>query len=439
MTLRRRFLLYLLFLHLLFAAGAVWFLRASPQWLMAVEGLYVISLALGLRLVKSFFQPLDLIRSGAHYIRDGEFTTRFRPTGQAEMDQLVEVYNQMVDTLREERVRNEEQEHLLRRILDESPGGVIALDVDGRIATANPTAERLLEIPVARLVGQKLADLGSVFGDRLAGLQNLESQVIALRGRSRVRCQSALFMDRGFQRRFLLLDELTEELHRSEKRAYEKLVRLMSHEVNNTSGAVQSLLQSCLAYGAQLADDDRLEFVRGMGVAIQRTANLDAFMRSFADVVRLPRPQLQPVDPWEIAEQVGRLFRDRGAAAGITWRHEVDAGLPRISCDPVQLEQVLVNVVKNAVEAIESTGGPGEILVRGGRSDGRPYLAVRDTGPGLGPDAQAQLFTPFFTTRANGQGIGLTMVQEILLAHGFDFALENQDDGGAEFRVGFQK
>lgn len=437
MTLRRRFLLYIFALHIIFAGGAIWFLRTAPLWLIAVEGLYVLSLALGLRLVKNFFQPLDLIRSGALYLREGEFTTRFRPTGQSDMDQLIEVYNRMADSLREERVRNEEQEHLLGRVLAESPGGVITLDVEDRIATANPTAVQLLKIPVEGLVGRRLDELGSAFADQLADLSNLESQVYALRGRSRVRCQAATFMDRGFSRRFLLLDEMTDELHQSEKQAYEKLVRLMSHEVNNTSGAVQSLLQSCLNYGTQLTADDRHEFVRALEVAIQRTANLDAFMRSFAEVVRLPRPQLQPADPWEIAEQVCLLFRNRGAEAGVTWHREVESGLPRISCDPVQLEQALVNVIKNAVEAVGSTGESGEIVVRGGRRGSRLFLAVCDTGPGLSPDEQAQLFTPFFTTRANGQGIGLTMVQEILLAHGFDFSLENRDQGGAEFLILF--
>jgi signal transduction histidine kinase len=244
-------------------------------------------------------------------------------------------------------------------------------------------------------------------------------------------------MDRGFPRRFLLLDELTEELHRTEKRAYEKLIRMMSHEVNNTSGAVQSLLQSCLVYRRQLADDDREDFARALEVAIQRTANLDEFMRGFANVVRLPQPRLQPTSPWEIAAQVGLLFRDPCKAGEITWREEIEPDLPRVECDPVQLEQVLVNVVKNAVEAIQATAGPGEIVVRGVREGRRCLLSVADSGPGLSSEVETHLFTPFYTTRENGQGIGLTMVQEILLAHGFDFSLENRDSGGAVFTIVF--
>lgn len=326
---------------------------------------------------------------------------------------------------------------LLRKVLAEAPCGVITFDVDGRVDSVNPSAEALLQTDAAAIVGRRIEAVDTRFARELAEIPPDASRLLTLRGRRRVRCQATIFMDRGFPRRFLILDELTEELHRTEKHAYEKLIRMMSHEVNNTSGAVQSLLQSCLVYRRQLFDGDREDFAQAIEVAIRRTANLDEFMRGFASVVRLPRPVLRPSSPWEIASQVGLLFRDRCRSAGICWREEFEADLPLVSCDPVQLEQALVNVVKNAVEAIQAAGPSGAIVVRGGRQGRRGFLAVADTGHGLSPDAQAQLFTPFHTTRENGQGIGLTMVQEILVAHGFDFALENRPAGGAEFIILF--
>ncbi len=437
MTLRVRFLVYLAVLHAVFGLCAVLLLRERRIWLLAVEAFFVVSLAVGVWLVRSYFGPLKLIESGARYLRDGEFTTRFRTTGQEDMDRLIEVYNRMVDRLRDERVRNEEQELLLRKVIAESPGGVITLDVNGRVDSVNPSAERLLQTAADTIVGRRLGDLDTPFAREIAEIGPDDSRLLPLRGRRRVRCQAATFMDRGFPRRFLILDEMTDELHRTEKQAYEKLIRMMSHEVNNTSGAVQSLLPSCLAYRRQLSDGDREDFARAIEVAIRRTANLDEFMRGFASVVRLPRPALRPSNPWEIASQVGLLFRDRCRSAGISWREEFEPDLPRVSCDPVQLEQALVNVVKNAVEAIQIAGPPGAIVVRGGRQGRRSFLSVADTGPGLSPEARAQLFTPFHTTRQNGQGIGLTMVQEILIAHGFDFTLENHPGGGAEFTIVF--
>jgi nitrogen fixation/metabolism regulation signal transduction histidine kinase len=442
-TLRLKFLIYLGLLHAVFAGCAVWFLRDRRPWLIAVEVFFFVSLAVGMWLLRSYFGPLRLIESGTQYLRDGEFTTRFAETGQKDIDRLVEVYNCMVDELREERIRNEEQEQLLRRVMAESPGGVITADVDGKVDSINPAAEALLNTSAAAVVGRPLAELETPLARQLADIPRDTSAMLVLSGRRRVRCQAATFMDHGFPRKFLLLDELTHELHRTEKHAYEKLIRMMSHEVNNTSGAVQSLLQSCLVYRRQLDDVDREDFARALEVAIQRTANLDEFMRGFANVVRLPEPHKQPSNPWEIASQVGLLFRDRCESAGIAWREEIEPGLPALECDPVQLEQVLLNVMKNAVEAVEAAGTPGtsdaarEIVVRGGRRGRRGFLAVEDTGAGLAPEVRANLFTPFYTTRENGQGIGLTMVQEILLAHGFDFTLENREHGGAKFEVVF--
>ncbi|MCP4004836.1 MAG: PAS domain S-box protein, partial [bacterium] len=430
MKLRLKFLIYLAVLHLVFALCAVWFFSDNRVWLIAVEIFFVVSFGTGVYLLKRYFDPLRLIQSGAHYIRDGEFTSRFTPTGQQDVDGMLDVYNSMVDRLREERIRNEEQELLLNKVLEESPGGVITLDVDGRIATVNPAAEALMGIKKDDAIGRNLADLDNALADGLAQISQDSSKLIPISGRKRVRCRKGSFMDRGFPRQFLLLDELTDELHQTEKRAYEKLIRMMSHEVNNTSGAVQSLLQSSLGYAKQLRDDDREDFARALEVAIQRTANLDKFMSGFANVVRLPQPQLQPSNPWRIAQQTGLLFKDRCEAADITWKEELDPDLPDVSCDPVQLEQVLVNVIKNATEAIESTGKPGEITLTGSRKGRSCSLSISDTGPGLSPEVQKHLFTPFYTTRENGQGIGLTMVQEILLAHGFDFSLENKQGKG---------
>jgi two-component system nitrogen regulation sensor histidine kinase NtrY len=436
-TLRLKFTFYLIALHLVFATCAVWFLWDHRVWLIALEVFFALSFTIGVYLMRTYFEPIRLIASGTQFLRDGEFTTRFVPTGQADMDRLVDTYNEMVDRLREERIHNEEQEQLLRKVMARSPGGVITLGVEGNVADANPAALALLGTTHEMLIGKKLAELGTPLARQLAGIPTDGSSLVVIQGRRRVRCQAATFMDRGFPRRFLLLDELTDELHKTEKLAYEKLIRMMSHEVNNTSGAVQSLLQSCLAYGRQLAVADREDFAEALAVAIKRTANLDEFMRGFARVVRLPKPHKQDSNPWDMARQVALLFKDRCATAGISWQEDLAARLPRVSCDQVQMEQVLVNVVKNAIEAIESTGLPGTIRLKGGWQGRRAFLAIADSGPGLSAEAQTNLFTPFFTTRDNGQGIGLTMVQEILLAHGFDFSLENAPEAGAEFTIVF--
>jgi signal transduction histidine kinase len=241
-------------------------------------------------------------------------------------------------------------------------------------------------------------------------------------------------MDRGFPRPFLILEELTEELRRSERAAYEKLIRMMSHEVNNSLGAATSLLQSCLNYSSQIREADRADFESALRVATGRAERLGAFMKELADVVRIPAPNLQPCDVRGLLEGIEAVFRAELARRRIVWQWREDAPLPAIAMDHVQMEQVFVNVLKNAMEAI---GEDGTITVRmlGGRS--RPRVVIEDSGPGIPPEVRASLFTPFFTTKQDGQGIGLTVVQEILAHHGFECALDSVPGSPTRFTLAF--
>jgi nitrogen fixation/metabolism regulation signal transduction histidine kinase len=433
LSLRAKFIIYLLLIHLLFCAVTGWLLRDQRLWLLAVEGFFFLSFISGLVLVRRLFEPIRLIRSGIEFIQASEFGTRFREVGQSDLDPLIRVYNAMADHLREERIRNEEQEYFLGRIIGNSPSGILTLDLEGRISMANIAAARLLGVDRELLAGRRLEALGP-FARDLARLEDDSSGVLALGGRRRVKCQALSFMDRGFARRFLLLDELTEELHRTEKAAYEKLIRVMSHEVNNTTGAVGSLLDSCLGYGRQLGEDDREDFVRAISVAISRTGRMNQFMQNFADVIRLPAPVRQLTDPGRLVNEVVLLMRQESSRRRVTWNLQLEDEVPRISFDALQLERVLINIFKNALEAI---GEEGEITVRLSLRRGRPVLVISDTGEGFTAETREHLFSPFYSTKKEGQGIGLTLIREILLHHGFDFSLERSEAGFTEFTILF--
>jgi nitrogen fixation/metabolism regulation signal transduction histidine kinase len=236
----------------------------------------------------------------------GDLMTRFRETHEPEVDRLIRLYNRMVDHLRDERAANQEQDSLLRRIMAMSPSGIVQLDYDGRIQSMNPGACEILGVSDEAARGQTLEWLGDAVARELEGIGEGEARLVTIRGRRKVRCRRLSFMDRGFARTCLMLEELTKELHASEKAAYEKLIRTMSHEVNNTSGAVISLLESCLAYGAQIGAGDRADFESGIGVAVARTRHMNEFMKSFADVVRLPAPDRKRLI--EALRNVARLF-----------------------------------------------------------------------------------------------------------------------------------
>lgn len=430
MSLRAKILLYLVLIHAILAAISFVVLRENRLWLLAVEGLFVLSIVLGGLLVRAFFVPLDLIRTGAELIGERDFTSQFREVGQPEMDALIRVYNQMIGRLREERLKLQEQHYLLDRLLAASPAGIVTLDFDGRMTSLNPVAGKLLGITPDEAVGKSLAELAPA----LAAIPVGGSEVLSLQGGRRLKASRAEFFDRGFPRSFLLLEELTEELRASEKAAYGKLIRMMSHEINNSVGAVGSLLDSFRGYAPDLGEEDRTDFLQAITVAVTRLENLRAFMNGFAEVVRLPPPDRRPTDVKQLVDEILILLRPELDRRRIAVRWKESEAIPPIELDRNQIEQVLVNVLKNAQESI---GEDGTITLRLGRVEGGSALSIEDSGPGIPEDVRALLFTPFFSTKRNGRGLGLTLVQEILSAHGFEFSLGAGEGGGAEFRVGF--
>jgi nitrogen fixation/metabolism regulation signal transduction histidine kinase len=417
--LRAKIILYVVTLHVVLAAAAVGVLLEQPLLLFAVEAVFVLSIAISVRLIRGLFVPLDLIQTGAELIAERDFTSRFVPVGQPEMDTLIEVYNRMIDRLRDERLAAEEQQQLLQKIVDASPAGIVICDFDGRVQQMNPAARRIL-------TGDPSLDARD---DILADLAPGQSRLVQHHGSRRVRVSRGEFRDRGFVKSFYLLEEMAEELRLSEKGAYEKLIRMMSHEVNNSVGAVRSLLESSLRYAPQVGEADRDDFTSALQIASARIDALNRFMAAFADVVRIPPPVKSATSIAELVDGVAALLRpelmDRAIRLDLELRdrraYDVDAS---------QIEQVILNVFRNAIEAVHRDGE-----IRASMHDG--VLTITDSGPGISDSARAALFTPFFTTKRDGRGLGLTIVQEILANHGLAFELRNARGGGGEFEIRF--
>jgi nitrogen fixation/metabolism regulation signal transduction histidine kinase len=432
-NLRRRFIIYLVVVHAMLAALAWWLLQQNILWLIAIEVVFIVSLAVGIAIVTRLSSTLVTVRQSAQMLREGEFTTRFLEVGHPDVDTMIRVYNRMVDNLREERVRLQEQQYFLGQLLAASPGGVIVLDHDGKVSAVNPAAARLLQAPATAVEGRTLAGLRAPLAEALERTAPGDTCAVTLSNGGRVRGQCATFVERGHPRRFYLVEELTEELRQTEKSAYEKLIRQMSHEVNNTVGATRSLLQSSLAYGEGMPAPRQAELQEALGIAGDRLERLNTFMRGFADVVRMPQPVKRSTDVLRLLDACVRLVRAQTDASRIAWRWEPEGELGIVDMDEAQMEQALINILKNAVEALPAEGGT--VKVRAGSSDGGGYVEIEDSGPGIPDEARPHLFTPFFTTKQNGQGIGLTMVQEILRRHGFAYSLDGPPGGPTRFRI----
>ncbi|RPJ57952.1 MAG: PAS domain-containing protein [Acidobacteria bacterium] len=432
MSLRTKIIFYLIVIHLIWAGMAVFVFYDNRIWLLVVELFFAASIIFGVLLVRAFFVPLQLIKTGAELMNERDFTCTFVETGQPEMDELIRVYNRMIEALREERLKLTEQHYFLQELINASPAGIIVLDYEGKITDLNPSAGRLILQTKEQATGRRLKELGDTVGSVLENLALDESRVVGLQASRRVRCQKSVFFDRGFPRNFILLEELTEELRLSEKRAYEKLIRMMSHEVNNSVGAISSLLESCANYSGQIAEIDRGDFENALMVASQRAQHLNSFMRRFAEVVRLPLPDRRPCDVVTLLDDLVSLVQPELAKRQICLSWDIAERPDPVSIDKNQMEQVFLNILKNAVEAI---GQEGRITIRVGGEPRAPVVTIQDSGAGIPPELQQNLFTPFFTTKAEGQGIGLTLIQEILTQHGFQFALESEPGKGARFSI----
>jgi two-component system, NtrC family, nitrogen regulation sensor histidine kinase NtrY len=413
MRLRAKITLYLIALHAVLAGAATFILIERPMLLFAVEAAFVISVAISIRLVRALFVPLDLIQTGAELISERDFTSSFVPVGQPEMDTLIDVYNRMIDRLREERLAAQEQGELLQKIVDASPAAIVICDFDGNIERRNPAAGRLL-------------------GDEpLPPLAPGESRLIAYHGARRLKVSRAEFRDRGFAKSFYLIEEMTEELRLSEKAAYEKLIRMMSHEVNNSVGAVRSLLESSLRYAPQVGQADRDDFTNALTIASARIDALNGFMSAFADVVRIPPPHRTSARIDQLVERVAAVLRPELEQRSIRVTLSLeDRGMYEV--DVSQIEQVVLNIFRNAIEAVGREG-----VIRASFVDG--VLSIADSGPGISEATRSELFTPFFTTKRDGRGLGLTIVQEILANHGVAYSLANGAEGGADFRIELER
>ncbi|WP_299707747.1 ATP-binding protein [uncultured Pontibacter sp.] len=433
MNLRTKFILFAVVVHGLLAAMAYFLLQENKLLFIGMEVLVLVSVIITVQLYSAFFKPLNLIRAGIESIRDKDFSTKFVPVGQQELDELVDVYNRMIEQLRQERVAQAEKHFLLAKIIQASPAGIILLDFDNNIDSINPAAERFINQKAQQLVGTPLGSLPEAWARELVQVQLGQSHTFRMNGIRTYRCHRAQFIDRGFQRAFILIEELTEAIIKNERQAYEKVIRMMSHEVNNSTGAINSILDSVQFYTSQIAEDQREDFTYALQVAIDRNANLSKFMANFADVVRLPPPNRKQVTVQDLLHRLERLMQPQLAQRHIKMCMRLPDAPLLIPMDEQQMEQALLNILKNAMEAVQENG---HIWVE--LQQHPACLTITDDGEGIPEHVRPQLFTPFFSTKETGQGIGLTMIREILMSHGFSFSLAPNSLGHTAFVVSFE-
>lgn len=398
------------------------------------SGLWAVSIFAGIGIVSLIWLYFRIVTSnravqiGMELLGAQDFNSRLRKVGERNADRVVKLFNTMIDRLREERLKNVEQESLLTLLLEASPMGVAIMDYDGRLAMCNRAFLRINGVrDETSLLGKTPEEWQVELSDSLARLKLGTSEVVSVGNTLRYRCYHLYFMRQGFPRDFFLVESLTEEMREAERAAYEKVIRILSHEVNNTMCGVNSIFGMI---SESIEDSDLNEAIESCN---RRCEQLCEFVTSYADVIRLPQPELKEID---LVLEINRNL----PFLRMMMREDVEllTDLPdkriMISADSIQLQQVIINVVKNAVESIT---GEGYVLIRISEMNKESMLEIINNGEPISDEVSSKMFHPFFTNKPNGKGIGLTLTSEILTRHKTNFRLFTGKDGLTRFQIKF--
>ena len=422
---------YILVFLLLVLGGVLLFLSSQLNTIFFYigEGLILFIFIYLIFFYRKIVKPLNTIGSGMELLREQDFSSRLSPVGQYEADRIVNIFNRMMEQLKNERLRLREQNHFLDLLIKASPMGVIITSLDEDLSELNPMALKMLGVRLEDVQGKKMKEIDSPLAVELANLPKGETVTVRLNDSNIYRCTHSSFIDRGFQHPFYLVETLTDEVMKAEKKAYEKVIRMIAHEVNNTTAGITSTLDT--VEQALSSEEGMEDICNVMRVCTDRCFSMSRFITRFADVVKIPEPTLSPVCLNSLLLTCTRFMEGICADRHIRIRMELDESLAKVMLDVALFEQVLVNIIKNAAESIETDG---EIVLR---ILSPAAIEIMDNGKGIDKETQAKLFSPFFSTKPDGQGIGLVFIREVLMRHGCTFSLRTYVDGWTKFRIIF--
>ena len=387
------------------------------QWTV---DLFIVLIWLGFsfHLKQRIVRPLQTLSNILGALGEGDYSIRGRwaSIGDALGEVMLEV-NSLGATMREQRLGALEALALLRTVMAEIDVAIFAFDAEQRLRLVNRTGEKLLAQPEARLLGRSSTELGLDQCLASEGERAHTMQMVFPGGVGRWNVRHSTFREGGVQHRLLVLTDLSQTLREEERTAWQRLLRVLGHELNNSLAPIKSVAASLaeLLKREQHPEDLQEDMTRGLEVISSRAESLARFVESYSRLARLPQPRLEPLNIGNLVKTVASLETRLPVKV-------VSADEVVVRADQVQLEQLLINLVRNAVDAsLETRGG---VEVGWARNNGGVEIWISDEGPGIANTSN--LFIPFFTTKPSGSGIGLVLSRQIAEAHGGTLSVENR-------------
>ncbi len=408
----KRFFILLITLLLSLTGLLLYFSILHGAWAFYIaEGALIISIITLFVFYKRIVKPIRTLSQGMDMLKMQDFSQRLRSVGQSEADIIADTFNAIIARLRNEQIHTQEQEHFLKLLINNSPSAIVLLDGNSRIHIANNSAFEFLGKDI---LCKRIDELSSPQASILCNTAVRQTIILPTPSGQLFRCTHQTFMDCGYEHHFYILDDVTSEIATAQRTAYEKVIRMMSHEVNNTMTGILSTMQ--MLHDVTETNTELKDFSESIEASITRSSQLSKFITRIAQVVKIPDPILVPTDIISTLKDAVKFVSSESEQRNIGILLTNSVSTLTKGADAEMLQQAFINILRNAMESIDKNGKI-EIEIN---SD---QIRFTDNGQGIPPEIAQNLFRPFFTTKKGGQGIGLMLIAEILTKHGFKYSL----------------
>lgn len=408
----KHFFLFLILLLLLFTGLLLYFtLQQGAVAFYIAEGAVIISVITLAVFYKRIVKPIRTLAQGMDMLKMQDFTQRLKTIGQKETDTIAETFNAIISRLREEQIHTREQEHFLNLIINNTSTAIILLDGNNKISFLNSAATTLFGKDV---VSKGLSEINTPVAKILSSVAPHSTITLPTNTGDLFRCTHETFMDSGYAHHFFIIENVTTEINNAQRTAYEKIIRMISHEVNNSMTGILSTMQMLEEI---CHENNKLSyFEEPIDACINRSTQLGQFLSRIAQVVKIPDPKLRSCNINDCITQAVTFVKSEADNRNIdiSIHYSAESIIKGIDIDLFQ--QALINILRNAMESIDKSG---KISIDFSEN----HIFITDNGKGIDAKIAENIFRPFFSTKKGGQGIGLMMIADILTKHGFKYSL----------------